>query len=313
MKLAILGTRGDSRRVRRLRDARRGALGPPRRPRARRHGLRAAARRRLRRHDPPRGARRPPSDDPPEVPRHRRPFGALGSPCRRGGLRRRPRLQRRQRPPLPPAPPPRRADAHRPERGRARAEPPEVERLGQLVYALSERLSCVMPDAVVTDARAIQAYYREQLRKGVRLHPVRLRPPASHVSRDARAARALARRLRALRLALRAGEQRGRRRPRVPRACRARRSSSSSARRRTRTPFSRGSAPRPLSIRASSCPGRFTARRTASSSRTPRSTCTRRRSAARTPRSSRRWASAGRSSSTTPPRIARRRGMPRSS
>ena len=34
-------------------------------------------------------------------------------------------------------------------------------RLGRLVYALSERLSCVMPDAVVTDALAIQAYYRE--------------------------------------------------------------------------------------------------------------------------------------------------------
>jgi glycosyltransferase involved in cell wall biosynthesis len=38
-------------------------------------------------------------------------------------------------------------------------------RLGQLVYALSERLSCVMPDAVVTDARAIQAYYRERYGK----------------------------------------------------------------------------------------------------------------------------------------------------
>jgi len=33
--------------------------------------------------------------------------------------------------------------------------------LGKMVYALSERLSCVMPDAVVTDARSIQAYYRE--------------------------------------------------------------------------------------------------------------------------------------------------------
>jgi glycosyltransferase involved in cell wall biosynthesis len=35
-------------------------------------------------------------------------------------------------------------------------------RLGQLAYALSERLSCVMPDAVVTDARVIQTYYRER-------------------------------------------------------------------------------------------------------------------------------------------------------
>jgi glycosyltransferase involved in cell wall biosynthesis len=30
---------------------------------------------------------------------------------------------------------------------------------GKLVYFLSERLSCVMPDAVVTDARAIEEYY----------------------------------------------------------------------------------------------------------------------------------------------------------
>lgn len=32
--------------------------------------------------------------------------------------------------------------------------------LGKLLYFLSERLSCVMPDAVVTDARAIEEYYR---------------------------------------------------------------------------------------------------------------------------------------------------------
>jgi glycosyltransferase involved in cell wall biosynthesis len=32
--------------------------------------------------------------------------------------------------------------------------------LGKLVYFLSERLSCVIPDAVVTDARAIEEYYR---------------------------------------------------------------------------------------------------------------------------------------------------------
>ena len=38
-------------------------------------------------------------------------------------------------------------------------------RLGRLVYALSERLSCVMPDAVVTDARVIQAYYLEKYGK----------------------------------------------------------------------------------------------------------------------------------------------------
>ena len=35
-------------------------------------------------------------------------------------------------------------------------------RAGKLAYALSERLSCVLPDAVVTDARAIEAYYEER-------------------------------------------------------------------------------------------------------------------------------------------------------
>src|SRR5262249_54830791 len=33
---------------------------------------------------------------------------------------------------------------------------------GRLAYAVSERLSCVLPDAVVTDARAIQKYYAER-------------------------------------------------------------------------------------------------------------------------------------------------------
>ena len=37
--------------------------------------------------------------------------------------------------------------------------------LGKLVYALSERLSCVMPDTVVTDARSIETYYKETYAK----------------------------------------------------------------------------------------------------------------------------------------------------
>ncbi len=37
--------------------------------------------------------------------------------------------------------------------------------LGRLVYALSERLSCVLPDAVVTDARTIERYYRDTYAK----------------------------------------------------------------------------------------------------------------------------------------------------
>ncbi len=35
-------------------------------------------------------------------------------------------------------------------------------RLGRAVYALSERLSCVLPDVVVTDAREIRRYYLER-------------------------------------------------------------------------------------------------------------------------------------------------------
>jgi glycosyltransferase involved in cell wall biosynthesis len=34
--------------------------------------------------------------------------------------------------------------------------------LGKAAYALSERLSCVLPDAVVSDARVIQAYFRDR-------------------------------------------------------------------------------------------------------------------------------------------------------
>lgn len=34
--------------------------------------------------------------------------------------------------------------------------------LGRLVYAISERLSCVLPDEVITDARAIERYYAER-------------------------------------------------------------------------------------------------------------------------------------------------------
>ncbi len=38
-------------------------------------------------------------------------------------------------------------------------------RLGKLVYALSERLSCVLPDVVVTDAEEIRRYYRTRYGK----------------------------------------------------------------------------------------------------------------------------------------------------
>lgn len=52
--------------------------------------------------------------------------------------------------------------------------------LGRLAYALSERLSCALPDVLVTDARAIQAYYRETYGKGSLYVPYGsdLEPPA---------------------------------------------------------------------------------------------------------------------------------------
>lgn len=39
-------------------------------------------------------------------------------------------------------------------------------RLGKAVYAISERLSCVLPDVVVTDAEEIRRYYLERYGKG---------------------------------------------------------------------------------------------------------------------------------------------------
>ena len=44
-------------------------------------------------------------------------------------------------------------------------------RLGKAAYALSERLSCVLPDEVVTDAREIERYYRETYGKISRYIP----------------------------------------------------------------------------------------------------------------------------------------------
>lgn len=43
--------------------------------------------------------------------------------------------------------------------------------LGKLVYAVSERLSCVLPDEVVTDARAIERYYAERYGKATTFIP----------------------------------------------------------------------------------------------------------------------------------------------
>lgn len=44
-------------------------------------------------------------------------------------------------------------------------------RAGRLAYALSERLSCILPDEIVTDARQIRAYYLETYGKESRFIP----------------------------------------------------------------------------------------------------------------------------------------------
>jgi glycosyltransferase involved in cell wall biosynthesis len=58
--------------------------------------------------------------------------------------------------------------------------------LGKLAYAFSERLSCVLPDVVVTDARAIQAYYRKTYGKDSVYIPYGsdLAPPAGFAALD---------------------------------------------------------------------------------------------------------------------------------
>ncbi|MDL2716110.1 MAG: glycosyltransferase [Acidobacteriota bacterium] len=58
--------------------------------------------------------------------------------------------------------------------------------LGKLVYALSERLSCVMPDSVVTDAHSIEAYYTERYGKDSVYIPYGsdLAPPAGRAALD---------------------------------------------------------------------------------------------------------------------------------
>ena len=108
----------------------------------------------------PRRPRRSPSDAAPEVPRHGRPPRVSGLHAAAEGydavlvcnganalLCRLPRLLG--------APSRIVLNVDGLERNRRK-----WNRLGRLVYALSERLSCVMPDAVVTDALAIRAYYR---------------------------------------------------------------------------------------------------------------------------------------------------------
>ncbi len=42
---------------------------------------------------------------------------------------------------------------------------------GRAVYALSERLACALPDALVTDAEVIRGHYREALRSSSRCSP----------------------------------------------------------------------------------------------------------------------------------------------
>ena len=86
-------------------------------------------------------------------------------------------------------------------------------RLGKAVYAVSERLSCVLPDVVVTDAKEIRRYYLERYGRESAFVPYGSDLPRAGGPLDPRPARARERRLRPLRLALRAREQPRRRRP----------------------------------------------------------------------------------------------------
>ena len=168
---------------------------------------------------------------------------------------------------LPPAPPSRGAGARRPERGRARAEPPQVESpraarlraLGAALLRAARRRRDGRPrhPAPTTASGTERSPSSSRTAPTSRLPRLSRRSSASgfsaggyvlYVSRfePENNADAVVRAFRA-----RAGRDEAR-----PRRLGA----------RTRTPFSRGSAPRQLSIRASSCPERSTARRTASSS-----------------------------------------------
>ena len=93
-------------------------------------------------------------------------------------LRRDPGLQRRQRHLLRLAA----AGGHarRPQRRRHRAEAEEVERPGRAWYLGSEWLSTWMPNAIVTDAEVIEAYYRERYGAASTFIPY-----GCHVGRDA--------------------------------------------------------------------------------------------------------------------------------
>ncbi len=207
----------DPGRVRRLRDAGRGAFRPARGARARRDRLRPPERCRLARPVAPRRPRRPPAVRGPQVPRDGRP------------RRRSPRstLPPRATTPSSSATPRTRSPAGSPgllgAPTRVVLNVDGLERhrrkwnaLGKLVYALSERLCCVLPDAVVSDALVIRDYYRSRYGKETTFIPYGADLPApegtSTLSRLGLAPRALP----PLRLALRAGEQPRRGRPRLP-------------------------------------------------------------------------------------------------
>ena len=115
-------------------------------------------------------------DDPDEVPRHRRSRRRRGGRRRARALRRRARLQRDQRGVV----------LDSPRLGGKTRVVLNVDGLerhrrkwslaGTGAYRISERLSTMLPDVVVSDARVIQDYYRRAIRVSDRLHPVRGRP-----------------------------------------------------------------------------------------------------------------------------------------
>ena len=216
MRIAILGTRGIPARYGGFETLAEELSARPRRARPRRHRLHAHALRGAGPHDLARREDPRPAHDSDQVPRHRRP--------RRRSRRSTPRFERydavlvcnaiNAASSLPAAALP--AHARRVERGRPRAQPPQVERRGP---ARLPRLGVPLDDPA-RRGRLRRARDPGVLPGAPRLdsvvHPLWRRSAAPGGARDARAAGPQAREVRPLRLAPRAREQRRRGRPRVP-------------------------------------------------------------------------------------------------
>ncbi len=157
---------------------------------------------------------------------------------------------------------------------------------GRWAYRLSERLSTIVPDAVVSDARVIQALLPGALRIRKRLHPVRRRPARARPAARRSSGSASSPEGYVLYVSRLEPENNADAVVRAYRDVPGKRPPGRRRRRALRGRLHRARETRGRS-RASSFPGRSTGRATGSSSRTRPSTCRRRKSAERTPRSSR--------------------------